>query len=48
MPTLLEELLYSSIKSKCKNQESCMMRLHEITPFEWDKAYFLKVKVHII
>lgn len=40
MPTSLEGLLYSSIKSQCKNQERCKVRLHEITPFKWDKAYF--------
>ncbi|CAI3929821.1 unnamed protein product [Commensalibacter communis] len=38
--TSLQDQLYDSIKSKCKNQENCIVRLHEIMPFKWDKAYF--------
>ncbi|EHD14709.1 hypothetical protein CIN_06410 [Commensalibacter intestini A911] len=39
-PVSLQDQLYSSIKAKCKNQEKCIVRLHEITSFKWDKAYF--------
>ncbi|OUI78999.1 hypothetical protein HK18_06355 [Commensalibacter intestini] len=39
-PVSLQDQLYSSIKAKCKNQEKCIVHLHEITSFKWDKAYF--------
>lgn len=39
-PVSLQDQLYASIKEKCKNQEKCIVRLHEITSFKWDKAYF--------
>lgn len=38
----LEERLVTAINEKCAWQETCKVRLHEITPFKWDKAYFFR------
>ncbi|CAI3932659.1 unnamed protein product [Commensalibacter communis] len=39
-PTTLQDQLYASIQENCKNKKKCVVRLHELTSFKWDKAYF--------
>jgi len=38
----LEFKLFTSIKKICDKQKECIIRLHEVTPFKWDKAYFFE------
>lgn len=41
-PFTLEGKIFSAIKSKCKQKESCIISLHKIIPFKWDEAYFFE------
>lgn len=36
----LEDQFFTAVKEKCSREENCMIHLHEITSFKWDKAYF--------
>lgn len=36
--------LFSGVEKRCDDQEKCIIRLHEITSFQWDKAYFFPLK----
>lgn len=39
-PPSLDLQLYFAVEKECKNQSNCMVHLHKLTPFQWDKAYF--------
>lgn len=43
VPSLFTQL-YSGVEKRCDTQEKCIIRLHEITSFKWDKAYFFPLK----
>lgn len=42
-PSLFTQL-FSGVEKRCDTQEKCIIRLHEITSFKWDKAYFFPLE----
>lgn len=43
-PSLFTQL-FLGVKKRCDTQEKCIIRLHEITSFKWDKAYFFHLNM---
>lgn len=39
-PPSLHLQLYFAVEKECKYKSNCMVHLHKLTPFQWDKAYF--------
>lgn len=42
LPLTLENELFNSLQSSCNIQNECIINLHKITSFEWDRVYFFQ------
>jgi hypothetical protein len=45
--TFLQDKIASHVKKNCKNRDDCYLSLKDITNFEWDKFYIIKIGADI-